>query len=407
MKTLHEYFLTRHTPVGRLDLKLHPQEVAILKVLFAKPENVLSCWEDLWQVIDDYETAEFSCKELMPIAVRKMQLCAKQEVWTKATGNNYNFLIGLPRYSWTKNQYVINKTKSVSAILHKAGIEFIAIKGVSEILDNKETGMMRTSRDIDLLIKREDLVQSAAILAQHGWTITAPINEINTLLLLAHNFDHADGIIDLDLHIAAFSEFSKSLDTYSKLVWERKTAVTEQGLTVFVPSLEDRLIIAVVNVFNYLEWQKKQHCKYMYDVFRISKQMTEDQLAACIKQADTLFGIGESMKQILEVVHELGLSDLEIERNGKTCSVKHAKKGATWSLQLNGQYLLSFLFKVKQFNDYSYLMRTSGKFSRIPGFFIHKFMNAASKKVKHWITTKSHKDSPSGKKTKRVVWHVF
>jgi len=103
--------LCQDIPFGILKFTLSDEEVAILKLISCEEDKSIKYWEQLWKNTEDYEDLLFSCKELMPSAVRKIQTSCEDVQWKQFVPKNAQFLAGLPRYTWTKNQYIINEVK--------------------------------------------------------------------------------------------------------------------------------------------------------------------------------------------------------------------------------------------------------------------------------------------------------
>ena len=109
--------------IGNFEIIISNEELAILKLLSTKSENILSYWREVWQSIDDYEELSFASKELMASAVKKIQEKVAENKWKEVTKGNAEFLSGLPRYTWTKNQYILNQYRLIANALQKEKIE--------------------------------------------------------------------------------------------------------------------------------------------------------------------------------------------------------------------------------------------------------------------------------------------
>ena len=283
----------------------------MLRVLLAPENEVFNCWKELWDIIDDYEALDFSCKELMPAAVRKVQVCLPQNLWQPVCRGNAGFLVGLPRYVWTKNQYVISQTKVILKQFLQYGIEVISIKGVSEILSNAEMAFMRTTRDIDLLIKKEDLNKCIAILIQTGWVLRPAGREeelINNLIeYRSYAYKKADVIIELDLHVAAISDMYSNTDSFTKHI-RADAIVLNSAEGLIVPSPEDRLLITIANVYNIHNWLNGHYCKYIIDAACILNTMDQGEIDKCIDDGQRLLGLGDKIEQVIDLVGEIKTS---------------------------------------------------------------------------------------------------
>ncbi|MFM7023003.1 MAG: nucleotidyltransferase family protein [Flavobacteriales bacterium] len=279
----------------------------MLKLLCSNTEEAVLQWKKLWENCNDYERFDFSCKELMPSAVRKLQL-GNEPSWKNSNGKNSDFLAGLPRFTWTKNQYIINQYQSILQLLQQEGIECIAIKGIGEIAGNSTLAMARTSRDIDLLIQEKDKEKCQQIIESMGWKIMPSANPFNfisaPLQQHAVTYINDQRIIDLDIHFTAIAGVSAKSEKFTAHLWNRKVrSATRPGW--YIPSLEDRLIMAVANAYNLENWKTGQFSKYIADAIQISSEMNARQIETSISDGEKYLGMGQQMKQMIYVIKEI------------------------------------------------------------------------------------------------------
>lgn len=317
MKSNSTIELSQITPIGRVKFTFSDEEIAMLQLITSKQEDTLEYWKKLWQHTNDYEEFLFSCKELMPSAVKKLQENFEQVQWQNITVGNANFLAGLPRYAWTKNQYVINQYKIIAAVLEKEKIDFIAIKGVCEILAGSSLSMMRTSRDIDILIKPEDKEKSREIFTRLGWQIALEPHKINfynnPLHPHAESYRQKEGIIELDVHYSAVGGPKSFSQEFTQKLWERKVHSSTHP-NLFIPSLEDRLIISSANAYHLSNWKMGQTCKYIYDVFFIADNMNLEQIQKACIEGETYLKQGRNMEQLIKVLKEIKDGEIDVEK---------------------------------------------------------------------------------------------
>lgn len=305
-----ENILSLHQPaiLGNFQFVLSNEELAMLQLISSKSTNSLTYWGKVWQDINDYEELSFSCKEMMPSAVKKVQDSYSNDSWKDVTKGNAEFLSGLPRYTWTKNQYIINQYKIIAEALKNSNIEFIALKGVCEMIANSNLSMMRTSRDIDMLVRIEDWDKCLQVFRNIGWELL-PVPE-SVELLITPGHPHAitlynkDRIIDLDVHFSAIGgprSFSKS---FTNDLWGRRVR-SEKYPDLFIPSVEDRFIIAAGNAYNLHNWSQGQTCKYLFDGLLISDKMDPLQIEKTIAIAEQQLKMRELMTQFVEILETI------------------------------------------------------------------------------------------------------
>jgi hypothetical protein len=317
--------LSQHIIVGNLSLSLSEEEVAILQLISCKNENALAFWNKLWSNVNDYEEFSFSCKELMPSAVKKIQDSVAQAVWQQHTVGNADFLVGLPRYTWTKNQYIINQYKIIAAALGKENIELIAIKGVCEILADSNLSLMRTSRDIDILIHYKDWEKSKKIFNDLGWTMDDAPNHFHGLRspqkAHAETFYSKERVMDLDVHFSAISGLESDSERFTKDLWLKKVS-TSRYPNLFIPSQEDRLIITAANAYKIQNWDKGHVCKYLYDAIFITNTMDSAQINLALLRGEKYLKLGNKMANLMKVIQDLSRSN-SLERFAQKRHVFH------------------------------------------------------------------------------------
>jgi hypothetical protein len=306
--------LSQEIPFGILKFKPTDEELEILKLISCEEGDAIKHWEQLWKNTDDYEDLLFSCKELMPSAVKKIQTSCIDGEWQQFIPKNAQFLAGLPRYTWTKNQYIINEYQKIAAILDKEKIEFLALKGVCEMLDDSPLAFMRTSRDIDLLIHEEDWEKCRQIFENLGWNksersrkwayLNSPIKPH------AETFQKLERIFDLDVHFAAIPGAKSTSQIFTKNLWKRKVRAKKYP-SCYIPSLEDRYIITVANAFNLHNWKRGHTTKYVYDLISIASHFDKKRLMALLTDEEGLLKLGKFVKQSIKIENKINEKEFE------------------------------------------------------------------------------------------------
>lgn len=294
--------------LGNFEFVLSNEELAMLQLISTKSNNSLSYWEKVWQDINDYEELTFSCKEMMPSAVKKVQDSYSQSSWKDVTKGNAEFLSGLPRYTWTKNQYIINQYRIIAEALKNENIDFIALKGVCEMIANSNLSMMRTSRDIDMLVRIEDWDKCLEVFNKIGWELVPIPESIEFLVTPGHpharTLCNKDRIIDLDVHFSAIGGPRSFSMSFTNHLWERKVR-SEKYPDLFIPSVEDRFIIAAGNAYNLHNWSQGQTCKYLFDGLLISDNMDLLQIEKTFTIAEQQLKMGQLMIQFVDLLKKI------------------------------------------------------------------------------------------------------
>lgn len=287
------------------ELTLSNAEIAMLRLLLAPDDQAFPYWEKYWQAITDYEDSPFGCKELMPLAVRKMQRATDSSVWQSVAPQQATFLAGLPKYTWTKNRIIFQQFQILCTQLASIGVPVMAIKGMAEMLRDPEVMFMRTSRDIDLVIQPQDLVASIELFQSLGWHseqvaqgVPFPLSEFDGN---SFTFDHPEHFISLDIHFDAVSDSRGAYKEFTQELWDtRKTLPGYQGL-LSIPSLQNQFCLFLANAFVPDNWSTGLVNKYLYDLLRQLQDMTPLAKKQAQERAQTYLQMGDYARQIIHL----------------------------------------------------------------------------------------------------------
>lgn len=260
--------LKQNTHLGLLNLFIYPKEIILLKLYFSPKEQMMGLWKELWEGIPDYDLLPAGCRALMPSVVRKMQLLDLQEDWKHVHGLDLTFLSGLPRFVWTKNKFALNQTLRIAEHLDRSGIEIMAIKGTAELLSGAELGMMRSTADIDLLVRPEDFELFKQKMSELGFNLIddSNLNSSKKRSPLPNDqyIFKSNGHMMLAVDVHLMVNQYQADDVLTALVWRDKIQST-QLQNLFVPSPRESFLIALINGFRMHNWYNGSYLKYLSD----------------------------------------------------------------------------------------------------------------------------------------------
>lgn len=292
------------SPVGGIgyDLALSKAEIAMLQLLLSPENEALHHWKIFWSEVSDYELAPFGCKELMPLAVRKMQKSVTQSEWQSVVPSHASFLSGLPKYAWSKNKVILLECYKLADQLHKRGVEVIAIKGIAEMIRIPDIMLMRTSRDIDLLIQPKDLEVSIELFQSLGWHSDQVVNGVPSPLSEfegnSFTFDHSNYPFSLDIHFDVVSDGRGQYGDFTSELWLNKLRAPCNH-PIFIPSPENRFCLFLANAFVPDNWTSGLVNKYLFDLlFQLQDMSDDDRVLAKMKAAKYL-NLGDAVEQII------------------------------------------------------------------------------------------------------------
>jgi len=311
-KSLHQ-----QTIIGQLKLTLHPKEFTLLKLRYAPKQELMKLWSELWKDIQDYDDLPAGCRTLMPSVVSRIQRMGIDENWKRVHGLDLTFLVGLPRYVWTKNKYLLNQTLRIAEHVGRSGIEIVAIKGMAELLSDAEMGTMRSTFDLDLLIRPEDFDIFTQKMSEIGYrqidTNKGILEKRSPLpkdqfLFMAENGSK----LQVDVHLMV--DKYKADDRLTELVWLGKVP-SKHCATLFVPSPRDRFLISLVNGFRITNWYSGSYLKYLSDALSEFNIMHQDENQNDHRIGFESLNIQDWHKQILQIGREIALFDEQIMEN--------------------------------------------------------------------------------------------
>jgi hypothetical protein len=398
------FSIRQKIPFGELVFHLSQEEIAILQLISCENEDALPHWIKLWENVSDYEDLLFSCKELMPSAVHKIQSCCDENTWKKYIPAQADFLAGLPRFTWTKNQYIINQYKKIASALEDAHIEFIALKGVCEMLDGNTLALMRTSRDIDLLIHENDWEACKIVFENLGWTHYAkPYNfkYLNSPIKShAETFYNHERIFDLDVHKSAIPSTDSVSKSFNERIWKNKVE-SKSYPNLHIPSKEDRFLITIANAHRLYNWERSHTSKYMYDLLAISNGMEDGQISQAACLGKTILNFGDNVSQYLNLIEYIKNSQILPSRNKANYKLNYSV----------GNKALTQVIRFQVFIQLSRHLIQGSKLIHVSIFMISKIFILSFKILYSFFQIKKiHKIGPANSKpifSKQFSIHLF
>jgi hypothetical protein len=295
------------TSVGWIqsEYEFERQEICALKLLLSDTKDVTHNFLQLWDSIDHYENATFGVKEMMPTIVNKLQRMDRLTTLRTRLNQDYFMLLGLPKYTWTKNTYARNQLKIIKRVLHENNIPFILLKGIAETFLNPEALNARTCRDIDILIKPDDINLFNKVANSIGWRCPDldqrnNLNSFAQFALNAFTFRNADHIIDLDVHFGG-AQLNWSANTvFVDYIWKHAVMIDSTN-SLLIPNIESRLLLSAWNLFDIENMKSHQMLKYLYDFMFYVGTLSTSEKFKFVLVAHTLLNFGNEVLHLLRV----------------------------------------------------------------------------------------------------------
>lgn len=181
----------------------------------------------------------------------------------------YPRLVGLQRLHWTQSRLAVSQNLPPLRQFVDAGMKVVLLKGAARIALDPTEQKSRTAFDLDLLLPDGDFEAAVEILISQGWEssrgesalgLTARISSVR-----ARNFKKGR-FGDIDLHRCAFQHVHASAPDDALMLSDARAA-TYYGVPVFVPSVEERLVMAT----GHGAWDGHHHSDWLVDIAAMLK----------------------------------------------------------------------------------------------------------------------------------------
>jgi hypothetical protein len=191
-----------------------PRHEALLQAALREPPGLEEALAR-WSAASALESVDYATLTLLPQLFRN--LC-RHELEPALRER----LKGVYRWSWHRNQLLLQAVSPALAALRRAGIEVIATKGLPLALGVYRDLGARVMGDADLVVRRERAAAAADALASAGWTPEQPLTPAILDAFGAMAFRDARGRA-IDLHWHVFPESYD--DSPDRAIFERARAI--------------------------------------------------------------------------------------------------------------------------------------------------------------------------------------
>ena len=215
---------------------------ALLLKAYASPdEKAFAAWKE-WLSIANIEDAGWAEVRLLAAIASKV---ARNEEDTTLRKR----LEGIRRHVWTNNQLHLRDSLPMVDILNEADIPVLLFKGGARLVSDPNAMKTRFVRDLDLLIKKEDMrIASKLLIDNHYRPMTGklPGSIRSAAFDRAYAKDHTANC-EVDIHRSTL-RYGRSAD-FDDTLWERSKEAVFRGRRLNVPSPTDQFMIAVAHGF--------------------------------------------------------------------------------------------------------------------------------------------------------------
>jgi hypothetical protein len=179
-------------------------------------------------------------------------------------------------FTVARNMSLTNEMVKTVKLLRAEGIESIPFKGPVLALKSYNNLGLREFYDMDLLLRRDDLLKAKAILLTNGYQAPPEQNEKHIDSQLGCDFVSVDGKVRLELHwsfIQKWLTYNVDIDA----IWQRSEPWQLAGLPIRIISREDLLLYLCAHGAKH-HWERLFWIVDIAEIARAEKELNWDRL---------------------------------------------------------------------------------------------------------------------------------
>jgi hypothetical protein len=213
---------SRVQPADVADWRPDAQKELLLRAALGETDAARQAWHE-WQQTTNVEGLDWGSRRLLPLV-------------------RHN--VGEPSdpQTWIDNHLLFQETSALVRLLHLAGIEVLAMKGVPLALLYYPDAALRPMADVDLLVRPRDAAGAMAAMMEAGWTTAHRHPERLIEFGRAVDLRSPNGTV-CDLHWRAFRQGRQQDDD----LWEHAIRLDLAGTPAHTLDAADQLLLVCVH----------------------------------------------------------------------------------------------------------------------------------------------------------------
>lgn len=160
-------------------------------------DRAVPAWEQ-WERDLDFDSLEYTSRQMIPLLYRNL----------RTNGIDHPLMEkfkGIYRYTWYKNQLMMNKTATLVHSFRDAGIETMILKGAALVSLHYDTYGLRPMNDVDVLVHTDEALAAMSLMLELDFTTGELPVERTKVYWHAQGYWDQDGD-EFDLHWNALPE---------------------------------------------------------------------------------------------------------------------------------------------------------------------------------------------------------
>ncbi len=225
------------TKTRKLGWRPTPSQELLVQAALLRGKEAVQAWEQYEPGLV-FETLDACSRQLLPLLHGNL----------KANGIEHPLMErfkGIHRYTWYKNQLMLNRSAKCLRAFHNAGIETMLLKGTALVLLHYSTYGLRPMRDVDVLVQTGQARAAMDILEELDFKAEF-FQPVELTLACSHGKEYKDESGNgFDLHWSALRECRQA--GADDAFWNNAVSTEIHGVPTHAPSPTEQLIHACVH----------------------------------------------------------------------------------------------------------------------------------------------------------------
>ena len=213
-----------------------PTQERLLKAALMQGDEAIAAWEQWRSEVNWEAEIDQGCFRLLPLLYTNLKY---QGVDHPLMGK----LKGIYRQAWSKNQTLFHEMGRIINCLQVMGIQTMLLKGAPLSLLYYKNNGARPMADIDVLVRRNQVLQAYRFLVNAGWSSPIPLTDMDLDFGHAIQLDNKSGL-EFDLHWRPFNGCS---DVCESDFWDDALEVVMANVPSLAPNPTIMLFHVVIH----------------------------------------------------------------------------------------------------------------------------------------------------------------
>ncbi len=214
------------------------------------------------------------------------------------------FLRNIMIMSLTRNTRHINEMKKVLALLNKAAVKTILLKGLALEITVYGNKGLRQMTDVDILISREDCIKARKLMMADGFT-SLPVKSFFHNLIIAHTGKHLPSLLKNGFSVEIHNElFGTGKSILTKMLYDNSFETVMNGERTFIPKAQI-FFLYLVRHLHYHEMNNESQLRLYTDLVVLIERFRDEIINHDLPGLADQAGISEIIAGKLELLRDL------------------------------------------------------------------------------------------------------